>query len=139
VALVSLNFDLLKQSIAPNPIHIPELPQYTFLDFSADFGHVLAGNNHIYVLPQVNDFNRCQCLQIDIDPLSGLTDGLSNLSDGLVSALFQDVQKPMGICDAESPSLVVLVADPSLVAIGSDINRRTIFNLFDCLTLEQFG
>ena len=50
----------------PDPIQIPELPQYTFLDFSADFGHVLAGDNDVGVLPKIYDFNRCQSLQIYI-------------------------------------------------------------------------
>ena len=82
---------LSQQSIAPNPIQTPELPQDTFLDFSANFGHVLAGCDNIYVASQIYDFNRCQSLQIDIDPLSGFAYHLSNLSDGLVTALFQNV------------------------------------------------
>ena len=106
------------------------MTQYTFLDFSADFGHVLAGYDHINVLPQIYDFNRCQSLQIDIDPLSGFANGLSNLSYGLVFALFQDIQKLVGICYTESPALVVLIANPGLVAIGSDIDWRTIIYLF---------
>ena len=57
----------------PDPIQIPELPQYTFLDFSADFGHVLAGDNDVGVLPKIYDFNRCQSLQIYIDPLKWIT------------------------------------------------------------------
>lgn len=35
----------LEKTIASNSIQIPELTQDTFLDFSADFGHVLSGNN----------------------------------------------------------------------------------------------
>ena len=123
----------------PDSIHVPELTQDTFLDFSADFGHILAGYDNIYVASQIYDFNRCQCLQIDIDPLSGFADSLSNLSDGLVSALFQDVQKPVGICYAESPALVVLIANPGLKAVGSDVDEWIIVNLLDRLALEQFG
>ena len=59
-------------------------PKY-FLDFSADFGHVLAGNNHIYEASQIDHFNWCQSFQIDIDPLSGFAYCLCNFSDGLVS------------------------------------------------------
>ena len=84
--------------MTPNPIQPPELTQDTFLDFSADIGHILAGDNHISEVPQVYYFYRCQRLQIDIDPLPGFTDGLSNLSDGLIAALLQDVQQTVGIC-----------------------------------------
>ncbi len=76
----------------PDSIHVPELTQDTFLDFSADFGHILAGYDNIYVASQIYDFNRCQSFKRDIDPLPGFSYHLSNLSDGFVSALFQDVQ-----------------------------------------------
>jgi len=35
--------------------------------------NIQAGNNHIYEAPQINHFNGCHSLQIDIDPLSGFT------------------------------------------------------------------
>ena len=39
----------------PDSIHVPELTQDTFLDFSADFGHILAGYDNIYVASQIYD------------------------------------------------------------------------------------
>jgi hypothetical protein len=69
-------------------VKVTQLSQDALLDFPADLRHILSGDHDIDIADQIDDFYGCQSFQVDIHPLPTAVDGLGNIPNRLIFALF---------------------------------------------------